>query len=460
MNAGPPHREAFGLQWHSPDLPLPELPEALPRPSPAAKPAPVQVEVREDNPAHWPPLPPSPHDTAFLQMARGDLRLTVEGIGRFRVSEGRTIGWSREPEGVGDQDLRTFLLGSAVGALLIQRGMLVLHGNALEKGGRAIVCLGHSGEGKSTLAYALMQQGWRLLADDLVAITPEGLVLPGIPRIKLWEDAALAFDLDPTILPPVREGMNKYLLMGEGIHRADQPTPLAGLYRIRRRRHTNGISSADEERIQPFQSQQAATLMLRNQAFRPRFVRGLGMEGANFLALARLQQTAPTAVLSLPAGIKAMERELESWPSTRPPPKPRGLPMKWALAMAAFAMLDHLIWLLVRTLPGPRLIRLSRSRPWRRYALELPAPRQQWWLARIRSLLRRRCRQDPPASSCLSRSLTGRLLLDLIAVPNELHLGMSLFPDGRKVPHGWLTDGNRELTPGLTPGQGVHLITL
>ena len=84
----------------------------------------------------------------------------------------------------------------------------------------------------------------------------------------------------------------------------------------------------------------------------------------------------------------------------------------------------------------------------------------KWCYARIRSLLTRRCRQDPPASTCLSRSLAGRLLLDLIGVPNELHLGMSLFEDGRKVPQGWLTNGSRLLTPGLTPGYGAHLHTL
>jgi hypothetical protein len=134
--------------------------------------------------------------------------------------------------------------------------------------------------------------------------------------------------------------------------------------------------------------------------------------------------------------------------------------MKGALAMAAFALLDHLIWVLVHTLPGPRLIRLSRQRPWRRLALRLSPQRQQWCYARIRSLLNRRCRQEPPASTCLSRSLTGRLLLDLIGVPNELHLGMSKFEDGRKVPHGWLTNGPRQLTPGLTPGYGAHLFTL
>ena len=83
--------------------------------------------------------------------------------------------------------------------------------------------------------------------------------------------------------------------------------------------------------------------------------------------------------------------------------------MKGALAMAAFALLDHLIWVVVRTLPGPRLIRLSRQRPWRRLALRLSPQRQQWCYARIRSLLSRRCRQDPLASTCLSRSLAGHL---------------------------------------------------
>ncbi|MFM9101099.1 MAG: hypothetical protein ACKOPS_07090, partial [Cyanobium sp.] len=55
--------------------------------------------------------------------------------------------------------------------------------------------------------------------------------------------------------------------------------------------------------------------------------------------------------------------------------------------------------------------------------------------------------------------LSGRLLLDWFGVPNELHLGMSKFPDGRKVPHAWLRDpdSGRLFTPGLTPGAGAAL---
>lgn len=119
---------AFGLVWHSQGLAIDELPgwadvdhgcQAAP------------IELRPEDPLSWPPLPPGPHDTPFLQMGRADLRLTVEDIGRFRITSGDRIAWHREHVGVSDQDLCTFLLGSAVGALLIQRGLLVLHGNAL-----------------------------------------------------------------------------------------------------------------------------------------------------------------------------------------------------------------------------------------------------------------------------------------------------------------------------------------
>ena len=305
--SGSHHYHGFSLHWASDGLLIPELPgvqchtlKATPSPS---------ISIQEEDPQCWPALPPGPYDTPFLQMGRGDLRLTVEGIGRFRISNSDQITWQRANGTVSDQDLRTFLLGSAVGALLIQRGMLVLHGNALERNGQAIVCLGHSGAGKSTLAYALMQQGWRLLADDLVAITPDGQVLPGIPRIKLWHDAAEAFGLDPEALPPIRQGMEKYLLLGKAIERAEQPCPLRALYRIRQRRQDSNDSG--NSRIARISSQKQAALCLRNQAFRPRFVRGLGQEGANFIALARLQQAVPLATLPMPNGIAAMQTWLQ-----------------------------------------------------------------------------------------------------------------------------------------------------
>ena len=136
--------------------------------------------------------------------------------------------------------------------------------------------------------------------------------------------------------------------------------------------------------------------------------------------------------------------------------------MKRALAYGGFCLLDHGVWLLIQLLPGPVLIGLARQRPWQRLKRSLPPLAQQQWQARIGWLLRTRCRRAGWGSTCLSRSLSGRMLLDLIGVANELHLGMSKFSDGRKVPHAWLVEpsSGRLLTPGLTPNAGVPLTQL
>jgi len=138
--------------------------------------------------------------------------------------------------------------------------------------------------------------------------------------------------------------------------------------------------------------------------------------------------------------------------------RPR-LPLRRALSYGLFCLLDHGCWLLIQLLPGPRLMALARKRPWQRWRRTLPPERQQLWKGRIAWLLRRRSRHAGIGSTCLSRSLSGRLLLDWIGVPNELHLGMSKFPDGSKVPHAWLRDpgSGRLFTPGLTPGAGAAL---
>lgn len=133
--------------------------------------------------------------------------------------------------------------------------------------------------------------------------------------------------------------------------------------------------------------------------------------------------------------------------------------MKTALAYGGFCLLDHTIWLLIQLLPGHVLIGLAKQRPWQCFQRFLSPHLQQQWQARISWLLRTRCRRAGWASSCLSRSLCGRLLFDLIGVANELHLGMSKFSEDRKVPHAWLVEpsSGKLFTPGLTPGAGIAL---
>jgi hypothetical protein len=64
--------------------------------------------------------------------------------------------------------------------LLARHARFVLHGAAVERDGVAFLVLGHSGKGKSTLAAAALEAGWRVLADDVV-IVHQADALPAEP---------------------------------------------------------------------------------------------------------------------------------------------------------------------------------------------------------------------------------------------------------------------------------------
>jgi hypothetical protein len=121
--------------------------------------------------------------------------LSIEEAGRYLISDGRTILAERSPSG-SERNLRLFLLGSALGALLHQRGLLPLHANGIEIEGRAVLFLGHSGAGKSTMAAWFHDRGFRILSDDVCVVTINGqgqpIAHPGIPRLRLWTEALRA----------------------------------------------------------------------------------------------------------------------------------------------------------------------------------------------------------------------------------------------------------------------------
>jgi len=129
--------------------------------------------------------------------------------------------------------VRAYLLGSAMGALLHQRGLLPLHANAIEIDGRAIAFAGPSGSGKSTLAAYFRARGRRLLSDDVCAVSfgpgGEAVAWPGVPRIKLWTDALAAFGHSAGDLEKVVNWEDKYSLPMT-MAAPSGPLPLARIY--------------------------------------------------------------------------------------------------------------------------------------------------------------------------------------------------------------------------------------
>jgi len=141
-----------------------------------------------------------------------DFLFKFEGIGRYRVQNGNRILIQAEKDAL-PSEVRLLLLGSSIGALLHQRGLLAIHGSAITDGKQTVVFSGQSGVGKSTLAAGLQELGYTVIADDISVIGQNGSgdfrVENGIPNLKLWKDVLVHLKQSDE-LTKVRPQLEKY----------------------------------------------------------------------------------------------------------------------------------------------------------------------------------------------------------------------------------------------------------
>ena len=169
---------AFGLILRS-AVPLPMLP-------PAAPDAVTDIDIQI---APAPVVPPQAIGVKqHAHVHANQVWLHIPGVGHYWIGHGREIR-IETCASARTLDWYFYLLGSAMMCALAQRGLLPLHGCAVEIDGNAVLLLGRSGVGKSTLAVWLDQQGYRVLSDDLCAlhVAEDGAirVLPAYAQAKL-----------------------------------------------------------------------------------------------------------------------------------------------------------------------------------------------------------------------------------------------------------------------------------
>ena len=164
----------------------------------------------------------------FFQAKKNAFWLNVPGVARFLVENGCSI--TIFPlTGVDEDSIRLFILGSCFGALLIQRGLFLLHGNAIKIGTSAVSFTGISGAGKSTMSGVLIKRGYSILADDVCAVNAHGEVIPSFPQIKLWADVAKQLMMDTASLRKIRPNIEKYAVpLADHFH--PDPLPLKLVY--------------------------------------------------------------------------------------------------------------------------------------------------------------------------------------------------------------------------------------
>jgi hypothetical protein len=221
--------QAFGLQLRS-DLPLPEL-----LPSGRRELQPDVVITVGDLVQEW---ESGTSDFTYFRVRGDRIWFAVPQIAIYRISEGREIVVS-PLDGADERMIRLYLLGSCMGALLMQRGILPLHGSAVVVDGRAYAFVGESGAGKSTIAAAFAKQGFALLSDDVIALsfgdpgdgTRLPTVTPSYPQQKLWQESLEQLGMESGLFAPLGCETTKFAVPVPAAYCRDQ-VPLSGIFEL------------------------------------------------------------------------------------------------------------------------------------------------------------------------------------------------------------------------------------
>lgn len=143
-------------------------------------------------------LPEASLRSGLVQAARFRFQLDMPGVARYRAEQGKRL--VIEPVSAAcRRDVGLFLFHSALPALLIQRGYLVLSACAVELPDGVTLLCGHTASGKSALAATLHQRGLRVLGDDVVSLSVhrnQVQLRPGLPWLTVWGDVAAVLGLE------------------------------------------------------------------------------------------------------------------------------------------------------------------------------------------------------------------------------------------------------------------------
>lgn len=207
----------------------------------------------------------------------------IPNVAIFCIQEGKKIIISPAIGSLIDE-IRLYVLGSCMGALLLQRKVLPLHGSAVAIDGKAYAFVGESGVGKSTLASAFLNRGYHLLSDDVIAVSYNSdqqipMVTPAYPQQKLWQESMDHFGMDSTRYQPLFQRETKFSVPVSKKY-VSNPLPLVGIYEL---------VKSEKDRIEIHRIPRLESLpVLYHHTFRNFLVHRLGLTSWHFEMTAML----------------------------------------------------------------------------------------------------------------------------------------------------------------------------
>jgi hypothetical protein len=277
----------------------------------------ARIELRTAPPAYFADatrnVPLEQVDGSWYQFARLPDRSSYarwEGVGEFLVSADGGRITCRPLDPATTESFQVYLLGQALSFALVKRGFEPLHATTVVVRGGAVVFLGESGFGKSTLAACFLAAGHRMLTDDLLMLrhTARGVIAyPGPPRIKLLPKMARKYMEQTAAGVRMNPDTEKLILPLEPSRRCHGPVPVKAIYALA---SPDKTSQKQGITIEPLSSRDGFLKLIEN-TFNYRLVDPARL-GRQFTENTRLANTTPVRMLSYPRVLSRLPQVREA----------------------------------------------------------------------------------------------------------------------------------------------------
>ncbi|WP_193741894.1 hypothetical protein [Dehalobacter sp. UNSWDHB] len=242
----------------------------------------------------------------YIQSSKNEYLLNIKNIAKYYVSDGNKI--VVEPYlGADFAQIKPYLYNIVFEILMMQRGMVAIHGSAAVINEQCVIFTGMSGAGKSTLALALKKMNYPFITDDVayLSFSENGsiMVRPGFPEHKLCKDTIEAVGVNLKSEPcSYSEQQEKYYLsVTNGL--PDIPVHLHSIYELR-------PAKCNEVTILKIEGMEKVAALLR-QTYPAKFLKLFGAEAFYFEKLTYISENTSVYQIMRPETGFTFDKQIE-----------------------------------------------------------------------------------------------------------------------------------------------------
>ncbi|MEG1312099.1 MAG: hypothetical protein RSD47_08855 [Romboutsia sp.] len=204
-----------------------------------------------------------------INLSKEDIWFHIEGVATYWIKSGTEV--IVDPcENADLHMLKTYLMCSCLGFIMLQREMVAIHGGTVVFDEKAVIFTGDRGAGKSTLTIALRLKGYSFISDDVASTSLNNgpIISPGFPYQKLCEDTMDNMKINKSECTSFMSDTKIKYLVPAHDNFIDADIRLAAICELT-------VGDVDEVEIQELKGKEKLTKLIKN-IYRGEYIKGLG----------------------------------------------------------------------------------------------------------------------------------------------------------------------------------------